>query len=435
MSCPAGPYGWRPILIMSALFFSIGFITWLNGPLITFVQVAFNLDDVSAFLIPVCFYLAYLIFPLPATLLTKKIGLRRGIIVALLIMAAGMAIFGQYVNNGWYIGALSGLIVIGAGLSLLQITVNPYISLLGDHSQAAQRIAIMGVANKFAGIVAPVAFAVVVMPDVGSVASRLKAMSPGVDRDRIISDFTHAVYLPYQIMAGLLLLLALFVARAALPEITISEDSTQDTSSRKPASSGRFWGMTGALAMFLYVGVEVMAGDAIGFLGRSYGLSLDITKYLTSATLGSMLAGYLLGMIIVPRFISQERYLLFSCCLGILLGVFSLFLPGTLPVYCIALLGFANAMIMPALFPIVLAGAGSQGGQAVAWLVMAFSGGAIVPQIFVHIVPSVGVLLAFMLLVIPSYLFIGGWTLAFRKSINKNMETGLCREHNLDGVR
>lgn len=411
IASPAGAYGWRPVLIMAALFFSIGFVTWLNGPLITFVQIAFNLSDVASFLVPVCFYLAYLVFPLPATVLARRIGLRRGLVVALAIMAAGTLLFGECVNSRWYAGALSGLSVIGAGLSLLQITVNPYVSLLGEHDRAAQRIAIMGIANKFAGIVAPVLFALIVMPDVGQVVANISSTPAGPVRDAVLTQFTHAVHVPYQVMAGLLVLLAILVARAPLPEITLEAADPQNAPVRK-AQPG--WLITGVFAMFLYVGVEVMAGDAIGLFGHAFGLSLDITKYLTALTLASMMLGYLAGMLIVPRFISQDGYMLTCCVLGILICLVALVAPGLIPVFCVALLGFANAMILPALFPIVLAEAGSDGAKATAFLVMAYSGGAVLPQIFVHIAPMLGNLHAFMALVIPAYLFIAGWAIALR---------------------
>ena len=419
ISSPAGAYGWRPVFIMAALFFSIGFVTWLNGPLITFVQVAFNLSDVASFLVPVCFYLAYFIFPLPATLLSKRIGLRHGLVVSLAIMAVGTGLFGECVNARWYAGALSGLTVIGAGLSLLQITINPYVSFLGDHDRAAQRIAIMGVANKFAGIVAPALFAIIVMPHVGEVAARIHNAPVGPELDTILIKFTTAVHTPYRVMAGLLALLAILFARSSLPEITIEQGVT----TQGPVRQGSPLKLaSGVLAMFLYVGIEVLAGDAIGLFGRSYGLSLDVTKYLTAMTLASMMAGYLVGMVVVPRFISQERYMILSCILGIFVCLLSLTAQGVVPVLCVALLGFTNAMILPALFPIVLAEARTDGAKATAFLVMAFSGGAVLPQIFVHLTPWLGTTFAFMGLVIPSYLFIGLWmTAIFMKTTHLNL--------------
>lgn len=409
---PAGQYGWRPIIIMAALFFSIGFVTWLNGPLITFVQVAFNLSDVASFLVPVCFYLAYLVFPLPATLLSQRIGLRRGLILALCVMAVGTVLFGECVNARFYGGALSGLSVIGAGLALLQITINPYISLLGDHSRAAQRIAIMGVANKLAGIAAPALFAIIVMPNIGAVAASISSAPPGPLREAILTRFAHAVHGPYLFMAFFLVLLAILVSRAHLPEITIEETPTTAPQGTRLHT---VWMLTGAFAMFLYVGVEVLAGDAIGYFGHTLGLSLDVTKYLTSCTLAAMMAGYIAGMVFVPRFISQEHYMVLSCILGVMLCLLSMVVSGIAPVACVALLGVANAMILPALFPVVLAAAGSDGAWATAFLVMAYSGGAFLPQTYVHFAPMLGTRTAFMVLAIPSYLFMAGWMLAINK--------------------
>lgn len=422
---PAGQYGWRPIIIMAALFFSIGFVTWLNGPLITFVQVAFNLSDVASFLVPVCFYLAYLVFPLPATLLSQRIGLRRGLIVALCVMAVGTALFGECVNARFYGGALSGLSVIGAGLALLQITINPYVSLLGDHNRAAQRIAIMGVANKLAGIIAPALFAVIVMPNVGEVAASISSAPPGPVREAILTRFTHAVHGPYLIMALLLIVLAVLVSRAHLPEITMEE---APTTSPQGTRLHPVWLLTGAFAMFLYVGVEVLAGDAIGYFGHALGLSLDVTKYLTAFTLAGMMAGYIAGMILVPRFVSQERYMVLSCIVGVMLCLLAMVVPGTAPVACVALLGVANAMILPALFPVVLAAAGSGGAWATAFLIMAYSGGAFLPQTYVHFAPMLGTRAAFMVLAIPSYLFMAGWMLAMNRRRTGHVQPAVLHE-------
>ncbi|EFG84472.1 glucose/galactose MFS transporter [Novacetimonas hansenii] len=402
---PAGAYGWRPIIIIACLFFIIGFVTWLNGPLITFVQVAFNLSTVSAFLVPMCFYLSYLIFPLPATLLAQRTGLRSGLVVALVIMAVGIAIFGECVSMRWYPGALSGLFVIGAGLSLLQITINPYVTLLGPTQKAAQRIAIMGVANKLAGIVAPIVLAMLVMRNINDIAARVKAAPDATTRDHILDQFAHAVQVPYLAMAVILLVTAVGLARSSLPEIDISgagqgtdsDDDGQDT------RRGPTYLWLGVLCMFVYVGTEVMAGDAIGAYGASLGLPLDQTKFLTSLTLAAMMGGYILGMFLVPRVFSQERYLGLSALCGLVLCVLTWLTQGYVSVMCVALFGFANSMILPSLFPIVIRDVEERGAQATALLVMAFSGGAVLPQLFVQFMPVMGVQSAFVALMAPAY--------------------------------
>src|ERR1700752_608268 len=134
-----------PMMIIGLLFFIFGFVTWLNGPLIQFVELAFDLDTVNAFLVLMVFYLSYFFLALPSSWILRRTGMKRGMALGLLVMAAGAIVFGEFVVRGWYPGALSGLFVIGAGLALLQTAAYPYISILGPIESAAQRIAFMGI--------------------------------------------------------------------------------------------------------------------------------------------------------------------------------------------------------------------------------------------------------------------------------------------------
>jgi FHS family L-fucose permease-like MFS transporter len=127
--------------IIAVMFFVFGFVTWLNGPLITFVKLAFTLNDVSAFLVPMVFYMSYFFLALPAAALLKRTGMKKGMTAGLFVMAAGAVAFGQFATMRIFPGALSGLFVIGAGLAILQTAANPYISIVGPIESAAQRIA------------------------------------------------------------------------------------------------------------------------------------------------------------------------------------------------------------------------------------------------------------------------------------------------------
>ncbi|GBQ63148.1 glucose/galactose transporter [Ameyamaea chiangmaiensis NBRC 103196] len=400
---PAGEHGWAPVVLTATLFFLIGFVTWLNGPLISFVRVAFTLDDASAFLVPFAFYISYFFFAVPAALAVRATGLKRGLALALVIMACGSALFGQFLTERAYPGALCGLTVLGAGLALLQVSVNPYVSLLGPPDRAAQRIAIMGLCNKGAGILAPIVLAVLVMHDIGGVVARAQAATDVATREAILSRFAHAVHAPALCMAGLELLAAVWVVRSRLPDLAAPDI----------AVSGSLGGLLsrprlvfGAAAMFVYVGVEVMAGDAIGTYGQGFGLPIDQTKFFTALTLSAMMAGYAAGMVLVPRVVDQERYLGLSCLLGIALTLMAFATHGYVSVLCVAALGFANAMMFPAIFPIAIAGSGRDTPLAAALLVMAFSGGALVPQMFVWLKAAFGFQGVFATLMIPSYLFI-----------------------------
>src|SRR5471032_2633223 len=143
------------LVIIGAMFFIFGFVTWLNGPLITFVKLAFAVDDASAFLVPFAFYISYFVFSLPSAGVLRRTGMKRGMALGLLVMALGAAMFGQFATMRLLAPAIAGLFVIGAGLSLLQTASNPYVSIMGPIESAAQRIAFMGICNKGAGILAP----------------------------------------------------------------------------------------------------------------------------------------------------------------------------------------------------------------------------------------------------------------------------------------
>ncbi|MBB5208735.1 sugar MFS transporter [Chiayiivirga flava] len=391
--------------IIGALFFIFGFVTWLNGPLITFVQLAFDLDEINAFLVPFAFYLSYFFLALPSSWILKGTGMKKGIALGLFVMAVGAALFGEFTLRRWYPGALGGLFVIGAGLALLQTAVNPYISILGPIDSAAQRIAVMGICNKIAGILAPIVIGALVLHGIGDLSAQVAA-ADAATRETLLDNFAATIHLPYLAMAGILVLLAVGVVFSPLPDIEASKvnASSGDGASRSLFAYPHVW--LGALCIFMYVGAEVMAGDAIGTYGNGFGLPLDETKFFTSFTLTAMLLGYIVGLIVIPRFVSQERYLSYSAVLGLLLALGAYLTTGYVSVGFVAALGFANAMMWPAIFPLAIRGLGALTEKGSALLVMGIAGGAIVPQLFAWLKQSYDFQLVFLLLMAPCYLYI-----------------------------
>lgn len=404
--CPAGDYGWRPLVLSAVLFFVIGFVTWLNGPLISFVRVAFTLNDLAAFLVPLVFYFSYFLFSIPASLSVTRTGFKNGLVYALLTMAGGMALTGQCLHAGTYPGALGGFLVLGAGLALLQVAINPYVSFLGPDNRSAQRIAIMGICNKVGGILAPIALATLAMHHISDISLKLQTLTDPMARQALQQNFLDAIYWPYVGMAFLLALTALWAARSSLPEIRTEfskkyEFKTDFLNILRTSLTLRT--ILGTGAMFFYVGVEVLCGDAVGTYAQGFGISLDQTKFFTALTLFFMLCGYVSGLVLSPRFITQERYLPLSCLCGGLLSLGAWATYGYTSVLCVTLLGFANSMIFPALFPIALKGSGRHAAQVSAFLVMAYCGGGIMPQIFVVLKHFVGFQTSFSFLALLSY--------------------------------
>src|SRR5688572_7184168 len=311
-----------PIIIIGILFFIFGFVTWLNGPLITFVKLAFSLDtDSKAFLVTTAFYLAYFFLALPSSWILEKTGMKRGMAFGLLTMAIGTFIFGTFATERNYTISLVGLFVIGSGLSLLQTASNPYISILGPIESAAQRISIMGICNKVAGILSPIILGTFVLKGVDELEEQVKAAPDEETRQAILNAFASQVYTPYVIMAVVLLLLGFWIMNSSLPEIKPSEANVTPPDSKLSKTKTSVLQfphlVLGALCLFLYVGVEVMAGDAIGTYGKGFGMPTDETKFFTSFTLVGMLIGYVIGLATIPKYMSQETALKYSAILGI----------------------------------------------------------------------------------------------------------------------
>lgn len=402
----AAPSRYGPIAIIGALFFIFGFVTWLNGPLIAFAQLAFDVSESLAFLIPSAFYISYFCLALPSSLILKRTGMKRGMALGLLLMAVGAAVFGVYTTQRVYAGAVGGIFVIGAGLAILQTAVNPYISILGPIEGAAQRIAVMGICNKVAGILAPLVLGAFVLHGMGDLATQVAGADPAT-RDALLDAFAARIFTPYLLMAGLLALLAVAIVFSPLPELQAEQANAGagDHGARRSLfDHPHVW--LGALCIFAYVGAEVMAGDAIGTYGAAFGLPLDRTKFFTALTLVGMLAGYLVGLVAIPRLLSQERYLALSAVLGALLTVGALLTHGYVSVGLVAALGFANAMMWPAIFPLAIAGLGRLTEYGSALLIMGIAGGAVIPQLFVHFKQVHDFQAVFAALMVPCYLYI-----------------------------
>ena len=403
------------IAIVGALFFVMGFFTWINGPLIAFVQLAFEQDEVGAFLVVFVFYISYFVFALPASWVLGRVGLKRGLALSLLVIAAGAAVFGQMSTQRWYAGALSGLFVIGGGLALLQTAANPYISILGPIDAAARRIALMGICNKAAGILAPVLLGTLVLHGMGDLKVQVDAADPAT-RAQLLDAFAAQIHGPYLAMAAVLAVAAVAILFSPLPDVR-AEVANADASARADGATrrsvlGHPHLLLGVLALFFYVGIEVLAGDAIGTYGSGFGLPLDRTKFFTSLTLGAMLVGYVLGWMLIPRVLSQQRCLAVSAVLGLLFSLAAWLTHGYVSVGFIAALGLANAMMWPTIFPLAIKGLGRHTEAGSALLIMGIAGGAIVPQLFAVLKQHFDFQAVFLALALPCYLVILHYALA-----------------------
>lgn len=398
------------ISIIGLLFFIFGFITWLNGTLIPFLRLACELNTMQALFVTFAFYISYFLLAIPSSEILKKSGFKNGMALGLFVMAIGCLIFVPAANARSFPLFLTGLFVQGMGLSLLQTASNPYISIIGPIESAARRISIMGICNKVAGILSPLILSSIVLKNASAIEQQVTEATDAAQRALLLNELAGRVVMPYVVMAVILAILAFLIRQSALPEIdTAGEPEAAGTAS---LSSGRtsIWQfphlLLGALAIFFYVGAEVMAGDGIGIYGRSLGFSLDQTKYFTSFTLVGMLIGYVLNIILIPKFISQQNFLKYSALLGLVLTAMTYFTTGSTAVSCIAALGLANAVMWPAIFPLAITSLGRFTQIGSAFLVMGIAGGAIMPQFYGLLESNVGHQLALQITLLPCYAYI-----------------------------
>ncbi|WP_210514696.1 sugar MFS transporter [Hymenobacter terricola] len=395
-----------PLAIIGALFFIFGFITWLNGTLIPFLKIACELTYSQALLVTFAFYIAYVFLAIPSSLILQKTGFKNGMALGLVVMAAGALVFVPAALARSYGLFLTGLFVQGAGLALLQTASNPYASILGPIESAAQRISIMGICSKIAGALSPVIIGAVVLKGATALEKQLGGTISRAGKEALLNELARRVVLPYLIMAGALVVLAGLIKLSGLPEIDANQEAVK-TGSNEPAKS--IWQfphlLLGIAAIFCCVGVEVIAGDTIIQYGRLQGISLDIAKNFTSFTLIAMLAGYFIGAVTIPRYLTQQAALGICAVVGVGFAGGIVLTHGYVSVLCVALLGLANSLMWPAIFPLSIKGLGGFTEQGSALLIMGIGGGAVLPFLYGKTGELLGLQHAYIILV-PCYLYI-----------------------------
>jgi MFS transporter, FHS family, L-fucose permease len=382
-----------PLLIIGILFFVFGFVTWVNGTLISFFKSAFGLDNSASYLVTFAFFISYTVMAIPSSAVLKAIGFKKGMSLGLFIMAIGTAIFVPAANMASYYMFLFGLFTIGIGLTVLQTASNPYVTILGPKESAAQRISFMGVANKVGGIISQKIFGTMLLVGSGVVAANV---SPVEQLSKVIQ--------PYLILTGVLVFLSIVVLFIkGLPEIE-AENENDDTK-----ASSSIWShanlVLGCVALFCCVGLEVMVGDTIIVYGKDLGFSDTVAKDFGTYTLWAMLAGYISGIVFIPKFISQQRILAIAGIFGAIVTVIAVFTTGYTSILAIAALGMANAIMWPAIWPLALDGLGKHTKFGSALLIMMIAGGALLPLVYGSLSDAFNTQKAYFILV-PLYLVV-----------------------------
>ncbi|SMD32733.1 glucose/galactose transporter [Reichenbachiella faecimaris] len=371
-----------PIAIIAGLFAIFGFVTWINGALIPFMQSICELTSAEAFLVASASYISFSVMALPSAYVLKKTGYKNGMSIGLLLMAIGAVVFIPAASSRTFSLVLVGIFIQGSGMTLLQTAANPYITIIGPIESAAKRISIMGICNKSAGALGSFVFGALLLSGIDELKATVDTISLE-EKEQFLNAMASSVNMPYTIMALALGLFAVLIRFAPLPDIEASAD--EEVAEGQVAKTSVFQFphlLLGVLTLFIYVGAEVIAGDTIIAYGISLGLSVADAKYFTSFTLGAMIVTYLMGVVLIPKYISQETALKGSAVLGLIFSVCIINTTGFTSVLFVASLGIANALVWPAIWPLALNGLGKFTKTGSALLIMGISGGAIIPPLY-----------------------------------------------------
>ena len=407
------------IAIVGMMFFIFGFVSWVNAILIPYFRIACELTNFQSYLVTFAFYIAYLVMSIPASFVLKRAGFKKGIMYGFFCMATGAMLFvpAALIRTYWFF--LIGLFSIGTGLTILQAAANPYITIVGPIESAAKRISIMGICNKFAGIIAPLIFAAIILKSSDSVI--FEQLNVGAfseaEKDVVLDGLIRRVIWPYSILSIFLFAVGIFIRYSVLPEIIQEEENkeveTDDGKSHTSILQFPYL-LMGAVAMFLHVGTQVIAIDTIIGYANSMHMDLLEAKVFPSYTLTATICGYIMGIILIPKYLSQKRAFQICCTLGLIfsLGVVLSNMQvsfwghdANLSIWFLVLLGFPNSLIYAGIWPLSIRGLGRFTKIGSSLLIMGLCGNAILPLIYGHFADLFSVKQAYWVL-IPCYLYL-----------------------------
>ena len=410
------------ILIIAGLFFIFGFVSWVNAILIPYFKIACELQtQFESYLVAFAFYISYFVMSLPASVLLRKVGFRSGMMTGLLIMAGGAFLF---VPAAWwrsYPMFLGGLFTIGTGLAILQTAANPYITVLGAREKAAQRLSIMGICNKGAGILAPLVFAAVILRATDTELFQTLATLSDADRNAALDELIRRVMVPYAVVGTVLALLAILIRISPLPEIDTEGESEQEAIENRSRTSVLAFPhlIFGAFAIFFHVGTQVISIDTVIGYAAGMGLDMDTAKVFPSFTLTATIVGYLIGISLIPRVISQRTALRICTLLGLTLSLLIVFTSGEVSwlgrkadvsIWFVVMLGLANSLVWAGIWPLALEGLGRHTKTGASLLIMGLCGNALMPLVYGWLADRTDLQTGYTIL-IPCYLYLTWYAL------------------------
>lgn len=387
-----------PLVVIGILFFMIGFALGINGLIIPFLRTALDLTTAESYLVLAATFSTFIIFGYPSGLVIKAIGYKKTMILSFLFFAIGLYLFIPSAENQSFAMFLLASFISGIGNTMLQAAVNPYITILGPLESAATRMSMMGIANKAAWAIAPIFLGIFL--NLGDVK---------------LED----IKLPFYFISGIFVLLGILVAFVPLPEVKAEGEDENDeaAASSYAANKTSIWQfphlLLGLVSLLFYVGVETLAMASIVDYATS--LNLPDPQVYTSYTVIGMVIGYLVGVFFISKYISQERAMFVCAIIGLISSLLIVLTPMNISIWFVAVLGLANSLMWPALWPMAMKDLGKFTKTGSSLLVMAIVGGAVFPLLFGWLADVSGNMQQAYWICFPAYLMIFYYALSGHK--------------------
>ena len=374
------------LVVLTTLFFMMGFITCMNDILIPHLKDIFDLTYVQAMLIQFCFFTAYAIMSIPMGYLVGKIGYKNGVISGFVLTAIGCLLFYPAAGSHSYATFLGALFILASGVTLLQVAGNPYVTLLSKPGKESATLTLVQAFNSLGTTIAPQIGAFLILADATQTVSKAEQIS--------------SVQIPYLGLAGLLIILAVFVKMIRLPDANkIAEEESEHNHDGKHSVWQYRHLIFGAAGIFCYVGAEVSIGSLlVNVLGYLKGMDHSSAAKYLSFYWGGAMVGRFLGSAIMAK-IAPNRYLAFNATAAVaLLGVAMLAGKASADIAMWALLaiGFFNSIMFPTIFSLATKGLGRFTSSASGVLCTAIVGGAIVPVVQGWVADTQGLMISFV---------------------------------------
>ncbi|WP_289106189.1 sugar MFS transporter [uncultured Pseudoalteromonas sp.] len=386
-----------PLTAMTTLFFLWGFITVLNDVLIPRLKGVFDLTYFEAMLVQFCFFGAYFIVSIPAGILVKQLGYKKGILTGLVVASIGCMLFYPAVVVHEYWLFLGALFVLAAGVTVLQVSANPYVSALGPEKTASSRLNLAQALNALGTTVGPYVGGILFFGTAGTLAASAAT--------------AESVKVPYLMLAAALLIIAIVFAFIKLPEIEGHKEENNPVNETRSLTQAPHLTM-GVFAIFCYVGGEVAIGSfLVNFFGEAHiaGLEEHAAAALISYYWGGAMVGRFIGSAALQK-IAPSKALAFNACMVIALLLVTIFTQGNVALYAVLAIGLFNSIMFPTIFSVAIERLGSLTSKGSGWLCLAIVGGALVPLLQGYIADVVNIQQSFFVPLV-CYVFIAWYGL------------------------